>query len=73
MAKPPIPIREVVKRSKRSRQAVYKAIDAKNLTESDLFGVLAVVDDQKLADFIAAGIAANRQNGNKKSNSRKDT
>lgn len=66
MAKQPIPIREVVKRSKRSRQAVYKAIDAENLTEADLFGVRAVVDDQKLADFIAAGLAASEQNGNKK-------
>jgi len=67
MAKQPIPIREVVNRSKRSRQAVYKAIDAGNLTEADLFGVRAVLDDHKLAEFVAAGIAAHeQQNGNKK-------
>lgn len=63
MAKQPIPVREVVKLSSRSRQAVYKAIKAGNLTEADLFGVAAVADNQKLADFIEAGNLAAKQNG----------
>lgn len=55
-------------RSKRSRTAVYKAIESGNLTEADLFGVRAVVDNQKLATFIENGLkaAATESNGNKK-------
>ena len=64
MPKLPIPIREVVKLSGRTRQAVYKAIRAENLTETDLFGVKAVVDNQKLAEFIREGKLA-QKNGKK--------
>lgn len=62
MAKPPIPIREVVRLSGKSRQAVYKAIKSGNLIEADLYGVKAVADNQKLADFIGD----RSENGNKK-------
>lgn len=62
MAKPPIPIREVVRLSGKSRQAVYKAIKSGNLTEADLYGVKAVADNQKLADFIGE----QSENGNKR-------
>lgn len=64
MAKQPIPIREVVKLSKRSRTAVYKAIEAGRLMPADLFGVVAVVDNHKLAAFVEAGQAAAKKNGN---------
>ena len=62
MAKPPIPIREVVRLSGKSRQAVYKAIKSGHLVEADLYGVKAVADNQKLADFIGK----QSENGNKK-------
>jgi len=63
---PPIPIREVVRRSGRRRQAVYKAITAGRLTESDLFGTQAVADDDKLAGFIKKAKAdAKKKNGKK--------
>ena len=68
MAKQPIPIREVVRLSRRSRQAVYKAIEAKNLIGADLFGVKAVVNNQKLVDFIRSGRTTSaKKNGNKRS------
>lgn len=68
MAKQPIPIREVVLRSKRSRTAVYKAILTDRLTKTFLFGVTAVVDDRKLAEFIEAGQLddAAKRNGTKR-------
>lgn len=47
-----IPIREVVKRSGRRRQAVYKALEAGRLTKADVFGVAGVADDANLADFV---------------------
>jgi hypothetical protein len=54
--KSPIPIRRVVELSRRSRQAVYKAIKTGSLVEADLFGVKAVVDDHKLAAFVKSGM-----------------
>jgi hypothetical protein len=60
MAKQPIPVREVVRLSGKTRQAIYKAITAGRLTEADLYGVQAVADDKKLAEFLSNG------NGNKK-------
>jgi len=62
MGKQPIPIREVARLSKKSRQAVYKAIAADRLTEADLYGMIAVADNHKLAEFLRRV----KRNGKKK-------